>query len=193
MTEGKQKLTLSVDAETIERAKSLGINISDLTEQVLRSLTYKPEDSEKNSLNEQRAQLFEAMSPLLGRYKIKVPVGEYSVYDPYNESYDEKGEVFLLGNGRFYVPGWNGDYNYQDEAEESEFTFDRLDEGEGTVSFYPTETILKNFMKAIEDEKTKRKQQVASLAVARKIVEAITQVDDAETLAKKQSGEMEGR
>lgn len=180
MTEGKQKLTLSVDSETVDRAKSLGINISDLTEQVLRSFTFKPEDAEDSALREQRENLFEAMTPLLRRYRTTVIIGQ--LYDEDEERYpDPLGEVFLEGDGNYSSEGYRGPYFSSQDAEAGTFTLkSALDTGHH-ISFYPTETILKNFMKTIEDAKSKRKQQVASLAVARRIVEAITQVDEAET------------
>jgi hypothetical protein len=178
MTEGKQKLTLSVDAETVERAKSLGINISDLTEQVLKSFTFKPEDAQSEAIERQRKELFDSMSPLISRYKLRVPVGVYMQFDPnpYEDDYSECGTVMMVGKDEFERPfrpdDWEGGPRVGTIAQ-------IVDDGD-YISYYPTETLLKNFMKAVEDEKTKQKQQVASLAVARKIIEAITQVDDTE-------------
>jgi hypothetical protein len=40
----KQKLTLGIDRNVIEKAKAAGINISAITEQVLTTLTYQPND-----------------------------------------------------------------------------------------------------------------------------------------------------
>ena len=42
---GKKKLTLTVDEKVIEKAKSLGFNLSEVTESILRSF-YLQEDEE---------------------------------------------------------------------------------------------------------------------------------------------------
>ncbi len=174
MTKGKQKLTLSVDAETVDRAKSLGINISELTEQVLDSFTFRPEDAEREAIMRQRKELFDSMNPLISRYKLRVPVGVY-IQDGH-----EAWEVVMVGQNKF-------EYLLETDPEEvwAGGTIQQiLLSSEDYVSFYSVDTILKNFMKAVEEEKTKRKQQVASLVAARKIVEAITRIDDTEMRAK---------
>jgi hypothetical protein len=185
MPEGKAKLTLSVDSEVVERAKNLGINISELAEQALRSFTYKPEDAEDEALLSQRDELFRAMVPLLRRYSIRVPVAKYihqAAYGGDPDDFEEAGEVYLCGHGKFEAPGY---YDHSDPENDIPRTLKELNEGDDTgdayVAFYPTETILKNFMGAIEKAKVDRRQQVESLVIARRIVEAISQVDDRET------------
>ena len=52
----KQKLTLSVDKEAVEKAKKLGINISEITERVL--MGYTSAEKPEGSLHEAYNQLF---------------------------------------------------------------------------------------------------------------------------------------
>src|SRR5713101_3690348 len=103
MPEGKQKLTLSVDAEVVDRAKALGINISELAEQALRSFTYKPADAKDEALQQRRDELFKAMTPMLRRYSVKVPIGQYMHRDEGDQyaQFEQKGEVYLAGHGQF--------------------------------------------------------------------------------------------
>jgi len=46
----KEKLTLSVDKETVEKAKKLGINISEITEKVLRGFTFSAKEAEASAM-----------------------------------------------------------------------------------------------------------------------------------------------
>ena len=77
MPGGKQKPTLTVDAATVERAKVLGINISDLTEQVLKGYAFDMNDPDPASLRQSQLALLKTMDPLLSRYSASVPVGDY--------------------------------------------------------------------------------------------------------------------
>ncbi len=178
MPDGKRKLTLSVDAETVERAKGLGINISDLTEQVLRSFTFKAGDDPDETVRHQREELFNSMIPLLRRYRTKIKVGEWANLECVgDEQYpgDVEGEVTLRGDGKFYL---SGGY-VASTGEEPEGTLEDLEE-DYEIYFSTTEEILKEFLKVIETERASRQQSVEALVVARKVVEAIAQLDSAE-------------
>ncbi len=181
MTEGKQKLTLSVDAESVEKAKALGINISDLTEQVLRSFTLRPEDTREDALKEQRELLFKEMTPLLKGLSADVRVG--SIYDPGAGSPDDESDVVLTGDGKVMVvreeQDEDGSYSYYTDPSE----VGGLLGPPSRVSFLPPDKIVRNFMEAVEAAKSKRKEEIASFALARKIVEAVTQVDKATSRA----------
>jgi hypothetical protein len=167
MTEGKQKLTLSVDAESVERAKALGINISDLTEQVLRSFTLRPGDAAEGALQAQRESLFQEMTPLLKTLRAEVHIG--SVDDPNGNDGEDFLDVVLTGNGKPMVLAPDPDYDFDLAPVDPS--------GYGRIYFDSSEVLIRNFMKAVEEAKIKQKQQVASFVLARKIVEAVTQAE----------------
>src|SRR3989442_13979298 len=71
MSDRKSKLTLTVDAATVEKAKRLGINISELTEKVLRGFVFDPKDESKPALMIHYKALFGAIEPRLMQYEIQ--------------------------------------------------------------------------------------------------------------------------
>ena len=54
----KEKLTLSVDKKVVKKAKEMGINISEITENVLKGFTFEPTSAEKTTLVEKYKELF---------------------------------------------------------------------------------------------------------------------------------------
>lgn len=166
MTETKQKLTLSVDAKTVERAKALGINISDLTGQVLESFTLKPEDVAEDALQRQRNLLLSEMVPMLKKLDAEVHVGV--IEDPNGEPGEDYLDVVFSGGGRPQVlaPDEDGEYI---RADPSEY--------DGAIYFDPPRAIVDHFMEAIANAKAKRREEVASYALARTIVAAVTKVE----------------
>ena len=167
MVDAKQKLTLSVDSETIDQAKALGLNISELTERVLRSFTtQEPENTAEDALQNQRTMLFGEMVPMLKRFGAEVHVGV--VDDPNGTPGDDYLDVVLPGSGKPVVLAFDGEGELY-HAEPSEFG--------GRIYFDPPSAIVTHFMEAIEASKAKRKGEVASYLLAREIVKAISQVE----------------
>ncbi len=91
----KQKLTLSVDSEIVERAKKADINISDITEKVLRAFTTSSKTADKEKLYEKYRELFNLMLPLLKKFRVNVFVGSEEVWEEEPEGfgpiYDDEG------------------------------------------------------------------------------------------------------
>jgi len=71
----KQKLTLGIDRGIIDRAKATGINISAITEHLLRSITYDPKGDTTETVVKAYQALFDAMWPLLDKFDTTVEVG----------------------------------------------------------------------------------------------------------------------
>jgi len=68
----KEKLTLSVDKDVIEKAKKIGINISDITEKVLRG--YTSAERPEGSLYDGYKQLFDSITPLLKEFGVDMKI-----------------------------------------------------------------------------------------------------------------------
>ena len=75
MARRKRKLTLTVDAETVETAKRLGVNISEVTERVLRNFAFDSNDESRKTLLSRYKAMFESMQPLIREYDTSVHVG----------------------------------------------------------------------------------------------------------------------
>ena len=167
MPERKSKLTLTVDAGTVEKAKRLGINISDLTEKVLRGFVFDPKDESKPALMDNYKAMFDAMIPLLKEYDTSVCVAASYAAD---DKYQWQETVHLQPEGGFWA-----------EPEEVTLTFDQLTKN--TVFLDPNE-ILQNFIGSLEKGKAKRRERLESLAVARRLIEAIVKIESESGRAK---------
>ena len=77
MVSEKQKLTLSVEKNLVEKAKKLGVNISEVTETVLRHIseTQTKEVVTQEELNDAYKKIFDAMLPAMRKFGASVVVG----------------------------------------------------------------------------------------------------------------------
>ena len=78
--EGKQKLTLSISKDVINNAKKEGINISAITEQVLKAITFSSGKNTRDDLIEAYENFFEAVKPWLKKFGTSINVG--AEYEP---------------------------------------------------------------------------------------------------------------
>jgi Post-segregation antitoxin CcdA len=164
MPEGKQKLTLTVDGELVEAAHKLDLNISELTEQVLRGYTFDPAGIDSGATREQYRDLIETMNPLLEKYRCPIVVGD--VED--TNIGDSLTPVFYAGRGQYYT------LTEIDEDESGAIDV-KVSADPKEVHFLGPTKILKNFFAAIEKAKTQRKEEIEGLAVAKRIVEVLTE------------------
>lgn len=102
----KKKLTLSVDPEVVEKAKGMGINISQLVEQILEGITFEPSPADVSELRASYKKLFNAMTPLLGKLDARVCVAEGSLaLCPDGKLRDADGKKVLLEDERCHPLG----------------------------------------------------------------------------------------
>ena len=78
----KQKLTLSVDKKVVQKAKDAGLNISEITEKLLRSYTIEIENIGKEELHREYKELIDLMWPLMQKHGVNVNIG-WDVVDEY--------------------------------------------------------------------------------------------------------------
>jgi hypothetical protein len=76
----KQKITLGLDRIVIEKAKAEGINISAITEELLKAITYEPIGNTKEDVIKAYEALFETAKPILEKYRATVDVGIEQAY-----------------------------------------------------------------------------------------------------------------
>ena len=77
--EPKQKLTLAIDGEIIDRAKKAGINISAITEKVLDSITMEVKGASMDDLMAGYEKLFDVIKDVLRKYNTSIIVGIHQV------------------------------------------------------------------------------------------------------------------
>lgn len=165
----KRKLTLTIDGETIDLAHSLNLNISELTERFLRGYTLDPEGSEKTATRDQYFDLLRTMDPLLEKYGTRVRVGFHVTgIDSTGETSED--EVLYCGRGEFIA------YDESTSEENNVGVEYRLKQSDvNDVEFLRPQQILKNFFAAIESIKARRREEVEGLALAKKLIEMLSE------------------
>jgi len=96
---GKQKLTLSVDKTAVSKAKEMGLNLSDLTEQILIGYTYEKEELTDDVLKQKYLELFKAMHPIMKKHNYRLKIGETSFLV---NNFVAKMQTFLQPNGNIW-------------------------------------------------------------------------------------------
>jgi len=164
----KEKLTLSVDKDVIEKAKKIGINISDITEKVLRG--YTSAERPEGSLYDGYKQLFDSITPLLKEFGVDMKIA-----GTMEQLENDKGElsewyidIFLEPDGSF----WN------DTFETSFQDIKKID----LRAFLSPEKILSNLVDVLAKSEEAKKEKISEILMAKRIIDAM-----AETLVKNDS------
>lgn len=155
----KEKLTLSVDREVVNKAKSLGLNISDITELALKGFTFSSKEADRSSLYESYGKLFAAMKPLLKEYGVSVRIASEDVIDEQTGNPMANVNIYLCSDGTFF-------------EDLSDTTFSDIRKI-GVDTFCTTTQILSNLVKALAESVPKRREALRELAMAERIVGAI--------------------
>jgi hypothetical protein len=184
MPEGKRKLTLTVDSETVDAAKKLGLNISEVTEDLLRLHTFDPSLLEGGVGREEYTKLLATMDPLLRKYGCSVQVGSLEPTDP-DVQEDDGPPVFYHGSGSAST-----DETLFDDDNAVDI-FETLGRQSEYVIFLRPEQILKNFLKATRKAKDSRAEEADTLVFAMKMIEALTEAES-KRAARSVPGTVEG-
>ena len=151
----KQKLTLSISVNAIERAKAAGINISAITERLLRAVTYRP--SNGNTHGDVAAAydaLFEAIIPILEEYGTTLEVGGIPEYD---KSYRYR---VILTEQKCFV-------------EDEEKSYPASVDGILHYLYEPTK-ILQNLVSALIEAAERNREKIWELKMALRFVKALS-------------------
>ena len=157
----KEKLTLSVNKEVIQKAKKLGLNISEITEQVLKG--YTSAEKPNGSLYDGYNKLFNSIIPLIKEFGIDVCVARVDILD-----IDEKDShvfrfeesVWLTHNGIFY-------------ASEAEIYFKDITKI-NIQDFLSPKEILSNLIDALVKSKEAQEERMNELMMAKRIIDAMS-------------------
>lgn len=190
MAQRKRKLTLTVDAETVETAKRLGVNISEVTERVLRNFAFDANDESRKTLFGRYRAMFEAMQPLIREYDTSVHVGRLHFVSKSNSSRSRQleptgtEEVYLLAEGNFLIDPEESIVSFEDLCKTSPSSY---------VAFLRPGEILRDFLESLEKAKKERYERLESIEAARRVIEAITPlVGGAEKTTRHYNGRRKG-
>lgn len=159
----KKKLTLSVDRALVEKAKKLGVNISEITEQVLKHVTGVAEKKivTKDELNKAYEELFKAMLPAMKKFGTAVKVGymNIEIKVPKSKKVTDMGSfpVYLLQNGTLWSP-------YLEESPKLE-----------DVIFYLPKEILSNYIDSLVKASEWNREKLKELEIFKRVIEALTE------------------
>jgi len=163
----KEKLTLSVDKEVVEKAKNLGINISEITERVLKG--YTSAEKPAGSIHDAYRDLFDSIQQLLEEFDCNVKVAEswFEIVDDAGEveRVALKDESYLTGSGSFLIQsGMSPEHYYVQDIKKIP-----ADE------FLTPEKILSNLVNELAESQEKRKEKMDEILMAKSIIDAISE------------------
>ncbi|MCZ7392248.1 MAG: type II toxin-antitoxin system CcdA family antitoxin [Candidatus Methanoperedens sp.] len=77
MQSEKKKLTLSINSEVIEKAKKLGLNLSEITEKALKISSLSPDDNivTPDKLREVYIDVLKKISEILKKWNARLEIG----------------------------------------------------------------------------------------------------------------------
>jgi hypothetical protein len=170
---GKEKLTLSVDKEVVEKAKKLGINISDITENILKG--YTSAEKPNGSLYDAYQQLFSSILPLLREFQCSVQIAESVDVGVTTDCHGKTEEVefsiaiFLEPDGSFYIDDYD---QYLTDIRKIPHR-----------DFFSPERIILNVVDSLAKSKEANEEKMQQIMMAKRIIDAMS-----ETLIKKATG-----
>ena len=157
----KEKLTLSVDRDVVKKAKSIGLNISEITEMALRGFSFTAEEMDRDAFYKSYKGLFDAMSPILDRYGTAVKIGKIDYIAEQSGELMDTSDIMLFPDGTIYE-------TFGDEkVRPVDITKLRQD------CLSSPKEILTDFIDALERTVHSRRDKIKELEVAKRIVEAI--------------------
>ena len=174
----KKHLTLNVDSEIANKAVAdPTINVSDITEKLLKAFTTSSKTADKEKLYEMYQEFFNLMLPLLKKFRVKVQIGEEEVE---RESEDEED----------YEQVWDGPDDWHMESRIPPDIFGIYLESDGSFShdvseirdikdininhFYRPQEILDRFLSSVLEGAEYRKNQFKEIEMAKTIIDVIT-------------------
>jgi hypothetical protein len=153
--EQKQKLTLGLSKDVIEKAKEAGINISAVTEELLKAITFQPEGNTVDNVVGAYEALFRVMSSKLIRYESEVEVGTI-------KRYEQKNHINLNP--------WGGIMEFDD----NEVVAANIPIVQVLHNFYEPRQILHNFISAMIKGAEENKERIEELRFALRFVKLLS-------------------
>jgi hypothetical protein len=171
----KQKLTLALNGEVIEKAKAAGINISSVTEQILKTMTFEPKGNTKKDLIKSYTMLFESIKPVLDRYDAEMVVGKQPGGS--EDRFDEDGNK-LPGSTIYVGFEIRLNSNYLFVIVEAEDEIVRTSIAAEIHHLYSPIKILENLILALIEAAQKNKEKFRELEFALRFIKALSNEEE---------------
>jgi len=156
----KEKVTFTIDAKVIEKARKLDINLSRIAETVLKSFAYSSSGASKEKVYEGYKALFEILTPLLTEYETGVTVGAIGDNDddPSFQTY-----IVLNDNGRLIKEDGFGQF------------ISHLEDLKSVAigNLFSPMRILENLLNSLYSASEAQKKRLEELELARRMILAI--------------------
>ena len=181
MAKAKRKLTLTVDADTVERARKQDINISALTERILQTVTVDNGSLTPAEERREYLRLLSAMDSVISAHQVKVPVAKaYRCLDP-SDDYSDVAETELLyvGGGRF-EPTSPQALGLDLSDDDWSRPLDRIEDKDTNVDFEPPLRIITNFIEKVSERRQHREAALHELRMVRSVLEAVLNTERAD-------------
>lgn len=160
MESEKKKLTLSINSEVIEKAKKLGLNLSEVTENALK-LYSLGHDNDKivttDKLRDVYTDVLKKISEILKKWDTSLQIGSNS--NPFN-NVDYR-----------YVLYPDVVYMWSSESEDSEQTWHLDDKTLPIYIFDEPDIIINNLINQLYDKANKNKEVLDKLQILKNILE----------------------
>lgn len=167
----KQKLTLGISKDVIEKARAADINISEITEQLLTAMTFERKGNTQEDVVKAYQNFFDAIGALLGKYGTSIAIGQVShIYgsDPFNE--DRAVWTYELYKDGITKTGTQ--YN-ADGTESSLDGDDDVTLTELIPHMFEAKKILENLISALTSAAEHNKERLAQLDFAFRLVQTL--------------------
>ena len=159
----RTKLTLGIDKQVIDKAKAAGINISSVTELLLKAMTFEPKRESYNDVLRSYENFLDAIKQILSKYKTGLTIGKISRFSEINENEIVDDTINLDRFGVLYL--WN------DELEvASKVSVDQI-----INDLYPVNQILQDLLQELIKVSESSKDKLRELTFALKFLKTLSE------------------
>ena len=164
----KSKLTLSLNKDVILRAKAAGINISEITEKLLTTITLRPYGNTYEDVVKAYGGFLKSIGEILGKYHAEVIVYRYEFTAQEKTTFGWKDyDIVLNENGL-----WHKIY----DEDQQEVKYERIDNVEIVINALGDPVkLLENIINSLIKAALKNKEQITQLQFALKLVKTLAE------------------
>ncbi len=159
----KQKLTLAIDKDIIEKAKNAGINISAITQKVLESITFDVKGATREDIIVGYKRFFAVIMDVLKKYDAEMHVG----FEQGEEDGETVGTEILLNHFGLWADNFGAKGRHAVKIEDEV----------GYGLFEPFK-ILENLLRSLILAAEENREQLKELEMALRFVKALSNDGD---------------
>ena len=172
----KKNLTLSIDKGVLEKAKKLGLNLSNITENILKttSLVEGKEIVSTEDLRDFYRNVFLEISSIMKKWGVTyfLTIGGYSSNEEFRK---QDGKVFFEEISHLYYldPSGKIEYYMEEPVEQTIRIWKLNDEDWPTQYFYKSEKIISNLIEMIYKTTERNKEKLDDLGILKNVLEKL--------------------